>query len=61
MDPAVTRDYIDRAAKCSRALLSINHETNAHTVAEHLQRRGDSFTRVPCYIRKGHVEEVVQF
>jgi hypothetical protein len=47
-----------RAAK----LLSINHEANEFTVAQ-LIRRGKhlSTSRMPYWMRRGFVEEVVEF
>jgi len=62
MDERVAHAYLTKAARQARQLLSINHEANAHTVREWITRSGaPAYERVPCYIRKGYVEETVRF
>jgi len=62
MDERVAHAYLTKVARQARQLLSINHEANAHTVREWITRSGaPAYERVPCYIRKGYVEETVRF
>jgi len=62
MDMNVAHSYLKKAQDSATYFLSINHEANRHTVREWLlQANVPSFERVPCYIRKGYVEELVTF
>jgi hypothetical protein len=56
------REYFNAASsKCSH-FLSINHEHNAFTVAQNYQRRDDvRVSRTPCWLRRGYVEELIEF
>jgi hypothetical protein len=62
MDERVADAYLTKIAGQAHQFLSINHETNAHTVREWITRSSAAiYERVPCYIRKGYVEETVRF
>lgn len=60
LDPVITRAYWDFARQRAGALLSINHELNAHPVRELYQGRpGLRCTRHPYWMRRGYVEELI--
>ena len=60
MDERVAHAYLTKIAGQARQFLSINHEANQHTVREWITRSSTAvYERVPCYIRKGYVEETV--
>ncbi len=62
MDERVAHAYLTKIAGQARQFLSINHEANQHTVREWITRLSTPvYERVPCYIRKGYVEETVRF
>jgi len=60
MPQEVAQSYWSFARRSSNAVLSINHEFNAHTVRE--LYRTDSAARVTRYpypLRRGYVEEFI--
>ena len=62
-DLAVASRYVDKIRDCAGAFLSINHEYNKFRVRDLLQpelRRG-RYQRVPYWMRRGYVEELVYF
>lgn len=62
MDERVAHAYLTKIAGQAHQFLSINHETNQHTVRDWITHSSAPiYERVPCYIRKGYVEETVRF
>jgi hypothetical protein len=62
MDVNVAHSYLQKVRQSAAQFLSINHEANRHTVREWiLQSKVSLYERVPCYIRKGYLEELVRF
>jgi hypothetical protein len=62
MDRRTAHAYLDKVRTCSERFYSINHEANSHTVREWILGSAVAdYERVPCYIRKGYVEERVCF
>ncbi len=53
-------DYFQKICSVSDTFLSINHEFNAHTVANAAQSiaRLERTARVPYWMRRGYVEEL---
>lgn len=60
MTPDVARNYWDFARSASKAILSINHEHNPHTVRSlYKDDRDVRVTRYPYWMRRGYVEETI--
>nr|WP_272881747.1 putative sugar O-methyltransferase [Fundidesulfovibrio soli] len=62
MSESTARGYLAGARRLSGRFLSINHEANPFTV-ESLYRKmhGIKAQRSPCWMRKGYVEELIEF
>ncbi|MGQ0594661.1 MAG: hypothetical protein ACT4QB_19110 [Gammaproteobacteria bacterium] len=63
MDPAVARTYWDQIETRASLFLLINHEANPFRVKDliYQSRRASLVGRAPYWMRKGYVEELVQF
>lgn len=62
MSRETARNYIRKASSISSRFLSINHERNQYTVAELLAEYDDlNVWRSPYWLRRGYVEELVDF
>lgn len=60
---AVAEKYWQKIENSSARFLSINHETNPFTVKELYEksRRVRRVSRHPCWIKRGYVEELIEF
>jgi hypothetical protein len=63
LDRNTAERYLDEIAARASAFLSINHEANAFTVRDLLQKRDDvvSYERFPYWMRRGYAEEIIRF
>ena len=63
IDPQVARQYWQKIEASSTRFLSINHEINPFTVKDlyDQSRRVKRSFRHPCWLRRGYVEELVEF
>jgi hypothetical protein len=55
--------YIEKISRSARCLVSINHESNPIRVFDLIEEAGRPYKvqRFPCWMRRGYVEEYVQF
>lgn len=62
MDISIASTYIDKIFECAGTFFSINHEINDFRVTDLLTGRSNlrTYTRNPCWMRRGYVEEVAQ-
>ena len=63
MDQGIAEAYWDKSFEVSPMLLSVNHERNDFRVLDIIRgsNKVASFTRNPYWMRKGYVEEVIEF
>jgi hypothetical protein len=63
IDPQIARQYWQKIEVSAARFLSINHEINPLTVKDFYDqsRRVKRAFRHPCWVRRGYVEELVEF
>lgn len=63
IDQRIAQQYWNKIESCSNRFLSINHEFNELTVKELYKGspRVQSVTRHPSWMRRGYVEELIEF
>lgn len=62
LSPVTAAEYFDAIASRSKRFLSINHEHNSFTVRDlYRERRIVPVSRMPCWVRRGYVEELITF
>jgi hypothetical protein len=62
MDGKVSQSYFDHIARTTKCFLSINHEILPTTVRDlYTAHGGCQVTRMPYWMRRGYLEEIVTF